>query len=206
MQIILKYFPSLTQKQIAQFQELQKLYPYWNERINVISRKDIGQLYERHVLHSLAIAKIFQFPENCKILDVGTGGGFPGVPLAIMFPNANFILADSIGKKITVVNEICSSIKLKNICTINSRAENIENTFNFIVSRAVTDFPQIVKLVKSKIKPGEINGTRNGIIYLKGGDFINEIAPFKEKVKVYNISDFFAEEFFVTKKIIYLST
>jgi 16S rRNA (guanine527-N7)-methyltransferase len=204
MQIILKYFPSLTHQQIAQYQELQELYSYWNERINVISRKDIGQLYERHVLHSLAIAKFFQFPDNSKILDIGTGGGFPGIPLAIMFPNVNFTLADSIGKKITVVNEICKSIKLKNVSTINVRAENIENEYHFIVSRAVTDFAQFVRLAGSKIKPGKINETNNGIIYLKGGDFINEIKKFGQKVKVYDISDFFIEEFFETKKIIYL--
>jgi 16S rRNA (guanine527-N7)-methyltransferase len=203
MQIIQKYFPRLSQKQIAQYQDLQELYSYWNERINVISRKDIAHLYERHVLHSLAIAKFFQFPENSNILDVGTGGGFPGIPLAIMFPNACFTLADSIGKKIAVVNEICKSLKLENVNSIHTRAENIENDYNFIISRSVTDFPKFVKLVKPKIKRGEINGIRNGIVYLKGGDFMNEIEPLKQKIIIYNISEVFAEEYFETKKIIY---
>jgi 16S rRNA (guanine527-N7)-methyltransferase len=201
---IQKYFPSLTQKQIAQYWELQELYTYWNERINVISRKDLSQLYERHILHSLAIAKFIQFPENSRILDVGTGGGFPGIPLAIMFPNVKFTLADSIGKKIKVVSEISNSLKLENVNPLNIRAEKIENKFNFIVSRAVTAFPQFSELVNSKISKGEINGIKNGIIYLKGGDFTSEIELFKQKIKIFNISDVFSGEFFETKKIIYL--
>lgn len=200
--IINKYFPELNKQQIEQFGQLQALYSYWNERINVISRKDIDELYERHVLHSLAIAKKFNFPAQCKILDVGTGGGFPGIPLAIMFPEAQFTLVDSIGKKITVVKEVANALQLKNVQAFHERAENLKENYHFVVNRAVTDFSQFVPWVIKKIEKQKVGYTANGIISLKGGDLTEELKNFKN-IQIYNISDWFNEKFFETKKVIY---
>ena len=203
MDIILKYFHSLTEIQKKQFAQLHKLYGIWNQRINVVSRKDIDQLYERHVLHSLAIAKFFSFPEHSKILDVGTGGGFPGIPLAIMFPECQFTLVDSIGKKITVVKEISNAIGLKNVTAIQERAENLKGKYHFVVSRAVTEFPQFLKWVKDKFEKESLGNYMNGIIYLKGGDLSDELKPFNNKIKIYEILSVFEEEFFLTKKLVH---
>ena len=204
MEIIKKYFPDLTEKQYEQFTLLKELYQEWNNKINVISRKDIDELYERHVLHSLAIAKIIQFKNNTSILDIGTGGGFPGIPLAIIFPKCNFHLVDSIGKKITVVNEISKSINLKNIKAEQARAEKLNYKYDFIVSRAVTSFPVFYNWVRNKINPTSTNNLKNGILYLKGGDLSEELQKFQSRIKSYNISLYFTESFFETKKVIYL--
>ncbi|HAF29866.1 MAG TPA: 16S rRNA (guanine(527)-N(7))-methyltransferase RsmG [Bacteroidales bacterium] len=204
MDIISKYFPGLTEKQNKQFQLLQSLYEEWNNKINVISRKDIDQLYERHILHSLAISKIIHFKPNTTILDVGTGGGFPGIPLAILFPECNFHLIDSIGKKIKVVQEISNSLGLTNLTSEQIRAEDIKNKYDFVVSRAVAAFPLFYDWVKTKLKKDSRNELKNGIIYLKGGDLDEELKDFKSKIKTFNISEFFTESFFETKKIIYL--
>lgn len=203
MDILNKYFPELTTSQKDNFSKLQELYTLWNERINVISRKDIDQLYERHVLHSLAIARFFTFNPGTRVLDVGTGGGFPGIPLAIMFPEVQFTLVDSIGKKITVVTEVAKALELKNVTALNVRAENLKENFDFVVSRAVTEFPVFEKWVRKLISTQQKNTFLNGIIYLKGGDFEEEIKGFK-KAQVYAISEKFEEPFFETKKIIYL--
>jgi len=204
MKIILKYFPELTEKQYEQFALLSDLYKEWNEKINVISRKDIEELYERHILHSLAIAKIIRFKPNTSILDVGTGGGFPGIPLAIMFPDCKFHLVDSIGKKITVVNEISKSIGLKNITAEQARAEKLKDNYDFIVSRAVTAFPAFYNWVKNKTNSNSQNDLKNGILYLKGGDLSEELKKFQSRITSYNIAEFFTESFFETKKIIHL--
>ena len=204
MEIIEKYFPDLSEKQHKQFELLQDLYKDWNNKINVISRKDIDQLYERHILHSLAIAKIIQFVDDSKILDIGTGGGFPGIPLAILFPNCYFHLVDSIGKKIKVVQEISSSIDLKNISSEQIRAEKIKDKYDFVVSRAVTAFPLFYAWVRDKIKKESKSSLKNGILYLKGGDLDEELKNFKSRIKSFEISDFFNEPFFETKKVIYL--
>jgi len=204
MDIIKKYFPELSEKQFNQFAQLKDLYIDWNSKINVISRKDIDELYERHVLHSLAIAKVIEFKPNTKILDVGTGGGFPGIPLAIMFPESNFHLVDSIGKKITVVNEISSAINLKNLKADHERAEKIKDNYDFIVSRAVTAFPTFYNWVKTKVNKKSFNDLKNGILYLKGGDLSEELKDFENKITTYSITQYFAESFFETKKVIYL--
>lgn len=204
MDIIIKYFPNLTERQIEQFAQLKELYTFWNEQINVISRKDIDALYEKHVLHSLAIAKIINFKPGTTILDVGTGGGFPGIPLAIMFPETSFLLVDSIGKKIKVVNEVAQALNLTNVQVEQARVEKLKLKFDFIVSRAVTNFPAFLNLVKNKLSKNQKNALPNGIIYLKGGDFDDEIEKYKKIVSVHDISDYFEEEFFETKKIIYL--
>lgn len=203
MHLILKYFPNLTQIQINQFQELEVLYKDWNLKINVVSRKDIDELYLRHVLHSLAIAQIIKFSSGSSILDVGTGGGFPGIPLAILFPSCHFHLVDSIAKKIKVVDEVKSGLALKNVKTIHSRVEDVNGHYDFIVSRAVAVMPTFVHWVKNKIAKKQHNSLKNGIIYLKGGDLTEELQNYKT-AKVFNISDFFDEDFFETKKIVYL--
>jgi len=200
---ILKYFPELTEKQINQFSLLQDLYQDWNSKINVISRKDIEMLYERHVLHSLAIAKVISF-SGADVLDVGTGGGFPGIPLAIMFAESRFHLVDSIGKKITVVKEIASALQLRNVSAQQIRAEEINASYDFIVSRAVTAFPEFYNWVKNKIKKQSKGTLKNGILYLKGGDLDEELKDFKSRIQIFNISEYFTESFFETKKVIYL--
>jgi len=200
---ILKYFPDLSEKQINQFSLLQDLYQDWNSKINVISRKDIEMLYERHVLHSLAIAKVISF-SGADILDVGTGGGFPGMPLAIMFPESRFHLVDSIGKKITVVKEIASALQLKNVSAQQIRAEQINANYDFVVSRAVTAFPEFYNWVKNNIKKQSKGTLKNGILYLKGGDLDEELKDFKSRIRIFNISEYFTESFFETKKVIYL--
>ncbi len=204
MDIIKKYFPELTEKQIMQFDLLQDLYKEWNDKINVISRKDIDQLYERHILHSLAIAKVIKFKPNTSILDVGTGGGFPGIPLAILFPESNFHLIDSIRKKIKVVQEISSSLKLQNVSSEQIRAEKVIDPFDFVVSRAVTAFPSFYNWVRTKIKKESYNDLKNGILYLKGGDLNEELKKFQSRITSFQISEFFTESFFETKKVIYL--
>ncbi len=205
MQIITKYFPDLLEKQIIQFSELKNLYNFWNSRINVISRKDIIFLYERHVLHSLAIAKLINFVAGTTVLDIGTGGGFPGIPLAILFPECDFLLMDSIGKKIKVVNAIVNELKLTNVKTEQNRAENLKQKFDFVVSRGVTSFLDFANLVCKNIHSNNKNALPNGILYLKGGDFSEEVQNFKNKILIYNISDFFEESFFKTKKIVYFA-
>lgn len=204
MQIIQKYFPNLTDQQIYQFGLLFDLYQYWNERINVISRKDIENLYEHHVLHSLAIARVIEFAEGASILDVGTGGGFPGIPLAILFPEAKFTLVDSIGKKIKVVQAVAEGIGLSNCKPVQTRAESLNEKFDFVVSRAVSTLPEFVKLVNNKISREGKHLLPNGILYLKGGDVADEVKPYKNKVKIFDIRNFFTEPFFETKKVIYL--
>lgn len=204
MDIILKYFPELTERQREQFAALLPLYEEWNAQINVISRKDMEHFYEHHVLHSLAIAKVMRFAPMSEILDVGTGGGFPGVPLAIMFPDARFTLIDSIGKKIKVVNDVIDRVGLQNSKAMQIRAEQLDGEFDFVVSRAVTTLGEFVPWVKKKISKSQYNPLRNGILYLKGGDLTNELFTFRHKVKTWDISDFFEEEFFETKKVIYL--
>lgn len=202
MQSILKYFPSLSDTQINQYKDLENLYNKWNSKINVISRKNLSELYLKHVLHSLSIAKFISFKKGTSILDIGTGGGFPGIPLAILFPEVNFLLVDSIGKKIKVVNRICESIKLKNVLTRHIRAEEIDSKFDFIVSRAVTNMKDFKMISKGKIKNNHINEIKNGIISLKGGDLSKEMKNISHES--YNISNYFSEDFFKTKKIIYI--
>ena len=203
MQLILKYFPNLTEVQKEQFEALDNLYQDWNLKINVVSRKDIDELYLRHVLHSLAIAKIIEFKAGTKILDVGTGGGFPGIPLAILFPECQFHLVDSIAKKIKVVQEVTNGLGLTNVKTTHDRVENVHDNYDFIVSRAVAAMPTFVHWVKGKIAKKQHNSLKNGIIYLKGGDLTEELKDYKT-AKVYDISEFFEEDFFETKKIVYL--
>jgi len=203
LSIITKYFPDLTPTQLAQFGQLFDLYTLWNNQINVISRKDIDLLYERHVLHSLGIAKVMQFKPGTKILDVGTGGGFPGIPLAILFPECDFLLVDSIGKKIKVVNEVAAGLKLTNVIGKHSRAEEIKDKFHFVVSRAVTEFPVFYSWVKDKFLRENFNDLPNGILYLKGGDLQEEFGKFYAHSKFYNLKDYFTEEFFETKKVVY---
>ena len=203
MEEITKYFTDLSEQQLKQFAQLEYLYKTWNAQINVISRKDIDELYLRHVLHSLAIAKIIKFNPKSRVLDVGTGGGFPGLPLAILFPKTTFVLVDSIGKKIKVVNEISTSLGLKNVTAIHTRAEKVKGEFDFIVSRAVTKMDDFYKWIKKKVSPKHKHEIRNGILYLKGGDLTEELANFP-KAKLYNISDFFNDEFYETKKIVHI--
>lgn len=204
MELIKKYFPELTSHQYQQFGQLAELYSFWNAQINVISRKDMDQFYERHVLHSLAIAKVIQFKEGTHILDVGTGGGFPGIPLAILFPQCKFYLADSIGKKIKVVNEVAQALGLTNVRAEHIRAEEIKYHFDFVVSRAVTRFADFYPWVKDKFNKRSFNDLPNGILYLKGGDLTEEIAELGRPVESYPISDFFSEEFFETKFVLHV--
>jgi len=203
VQIIHKYFPNLTEKQIKQFSDLQPLYEHWNAQINVISRKNMDTLYTNHILHSLAIAKVIRFEKGSKILDIGTGGGFPGIPLAILFPEVDFLLVDSIGKKIKVVNEVSNAIGLTNVIALHERAENIKDTFDFVVSRAVTNMTDFKKWVKGKFNNTHNNTLNNGILYLKGGDLSEELRGISHSK--YEIADLFEEEFFETKKVIYIS-
>jgi 16S rRNA (guanine527-N7)-methyltransferase len=201
---ILKYFPNLTPEQIVCFEKMDTVYRDWNEKINLISRKDIDSLYEKHILHSLAIAKIITFRPGTRILDVGTGGGFPGIPLAVLFPSTNFVLIDSIGKKIKVVQAVVEELGLKNVTALHTRVEEVKSEFDFVISRAVTAFPVFVGLVKKNISRKPLNSLPNGIIYLKGGDFEEEIKDFKRSIEVSEITKFFDEPFFETKKVLYL--
>lgn len=203
MELILKYFPDLTETQIEQFTKLQELYVDWNAKINVISRKDIDELYTRHVLHSLGIAKVMQFNPGATVLDVGTGGGFPGIPLAILFPETNFYLIDVITKKIKVVNEVAKGLGLKNVRAEQKRAELVKEEFDFIVSRAVTNMPDFVKWIKDKTKKNSTHELKNGILYLKGGDLTEELALYKT-VQLFDLPNYFEEDFFETKKVVYL--
>ena len=203
MEAILKQFPDLSDNQILQFQKLQGLYEDWNSKINVISRKDIDELYTRHVLHSLGIVKIIDFRPGSKIMDVGTGGGFPGIPLAILFPEVDFYLIEKKKKKIRVVNEVAAGLGLKNVKAEQKRAELVKQEFDFIVSRAVTNMPDFVKWVDDKVAKKQTHELANGILYLKGGDLTEELAAFP-KATQYNLSDFFSDEFFETKKVVHL--
>ena len=204
MEIILKYFPNLSEIQIEQFSKLQGLYEQWNVHINLISRKDIENLYLKHVLHSLSIAKVIDFADGTKILDVGTGGGFPGIPLAILFPNVEFLLVDSIGKKINVVKDIADKIGIKNLKAEHKRAEQVMGKFDFVVSRAVTKMKVFQQWVRKKISSKRKNILNNGILYLKGGDLSYELKGIKN-ANIYDISKYFEEDFFETKKIVYIS-
>ena len=203
METILKYFPDLTEIQLQQFSKLGGLYKEWNAQINVISRKDIDELYTRHVLHSLAIAKVQPFQPNSSVLDIGTGGGFPGIPLAILFPETNFYLVDSIGKKIKVVQEVATALELKNVKAAHIRAEKVKGEFDFIVSRAVTKMDDFVKWTKGKIAKKQQHQLKNGILYLKGGDLTEELSNFP-KATLFNLTDFFDNDFFETKKVVHI--
>ena len=204
MEIISKYFDNLSTQQKDQFNKAIVLYKEWNEKINVISRKDMDFFLERHVLHSLAIGKVIQFKEGTKVLDVGTGGGFPGIPLAIFFPNVEFTLVDSIGKKIRVVTEVAAQLGLKNVRAINGRAEDVEGKFDFVVSRAVTRILPFYHWVKNKFEKDSLNTLKNGIIYLKGGELNEELDELKRSYKIFEIQSFYEEAFFETKKILYV--
>ena len=203
MNILKKYFPNLTEEQKNQFLKLETLYAEWNSKINIISRKDIESLYERHVLHSLGIAKVQGFKPNAKILDVGTGGGFPGVPLAILFPETHFYLVDAIAKKIKVVNEVTRALGLTNVKAEQRRAGTFDDRFDFIVSRAVTNMPDFVKWVRKNVAKKNNHELQNGILYLKGGDLTKELTLFPKAIQ-YELSDYFEEDFFETKKVVYL--
>ena len=203
MELIHKYFPDLSDVQIEQFSKLQELYQDWNLKINVVSRKDIDELYLRHVLHSLAIAKVIQFKDGSKLLDVGTGGGFPGIPLAILFPECSFHLVDSIAKKLKVVNEVVQGLGLTNVKTTHSRVEAINDTYDFIISRAVAAMPTFVHWVKGKIAKAQNHDLKNGILYLKGGDLTEELQEYKTTT-IYDLKDFYDEDFYDTKKVVHL--
>lgn len=203
MEEICSYFPNLTDHQLLQFEKLNNLYHDWNAKINVISRKDIDELYVKHVLHSLGIAKVMEFQPKATVLDVGTGGGFPGIPLAILFPESRFYLIDVIAKKIKVVNEVAIALGLENVKAEQMRAENVKGEFDFIVSRAVTNMTDFVSWIDDKIKKQNKHELKNGILYLKGGDLTAELKDFP-KATEYNLSDYFKEEFFETKKVVHL--
>lgn len=202
-ELILKYFPDLTPEQKLQFERLEVLYNDWNEKINVISRKDMDSLYEKHILHSLGIAKVMPFADGTRVLDIGTGGGFPGIPLAILFPNVEFTLVDSIGKKIKVVEAVAEGLGLKNVTAIHGRAEKVKERFHFVVSRAVTQMPVFLRWLKGKFEKEQFNPKHNGVLYLKGGDLAEELAGIK--CEIFNLKNHFEEEFFDTKKVVYLS-
>jgi 16S rRNA (guanine527-N7)-methyltransferase len=203
LELIKKYFPDLTDDQYRKFEHLEALYKDWNLKINVVSRKDIDEIYLRHVLHSLGIAKIQKFKSGAQILDVGTGGGFPGIPLAILFPETNFHLVDSIGKKMKVGQEVVEGLKLSNVKTTNARVEEVSGNYDFIVSRAVAAMPTFVHWTKGKIAKKSQHELKNGILYLKGGDLAEELKDYP-KAKIFNLSDYFEEEFFETKKLVHL--
>lgn len=205
MEIIQKYFPELTDTQKEQFMALYDLYTDWNSKINVISRKDITNLYEHHVLHSLGIAKVINFRPGTEIMDLGTGGGFPGIPLAIMFPDTHFHLVDSIGKKVKVATEIASAIGLKNVTTRHCRAEEEKQLFDFVVSRAVMPLTDLLKIIRKNIRKEQNNALPNGLICLKGGELQNEVLPVKHQAVMYDLKDYFEEEFFETKKVVYVT-
>mgnify|MGYP000672280974 CR=1 FL=1 len=204
MEIIQKYFPYLNDVQQKYYRELLSLYADWNAKINVISRKDFSEFYERHVLHSLGIAKFLHFVPGTKILDVGTGGGFPGIPLAVFFPEVHFHLVDSIGKKIKVVKNVTETLGLKNVTAEQVRAEQLTAKYDFVVSRAVTRLPEFVPWIQKNISKKQKNALPNGILYLKGGDLTEELKPFRKKIFVQELSDYFDEEFFETKKVVHL--
>lgn len=204
MDIILKYFPNLSDKQKQQFAALGELYTDWNSKINVISRKDIGNLYEHHILHSLGIAQIIRFTPGSRIMDLGTGGGFPGIPLAILFPEVQFHLVDSIGKKIRVATEVAQSIGLTNTTFSHTRAEEVKDSYDFVVSRAVMPLADLMKIIRKNIAAHQQNALPNGLICLKGGELENETMPFRHKTTIWNLSDYFEEEFFQTKKVVYV--
>ena len=203
MKLIQKYFKDLNEEQLEQLNKLELLYKDWNSKINVISRKDIDELYLRHVLHSLSIAKLISFKNNTTLLDIGTGGGFPGIPLAILFPNCNFHLVDSIQKKINVVNIVVKELELKNVKTSCCRAELVKDKYDFVISRAVTNMKDFVSWIKYNVNKKSFNDLKNGVLYLKGGDLKEELISFKN-VKTYELSDFFKEDFFNEKKVVYL--
>lgn len=203
VKLILKYFPDLTEQQIDQFTQLENLYGEWNEKINVISRKDMDALYEKHILHSLGIAKVMFFSAGTKVLDVGTGGGFPGIPLAILFPETQFTLVDSIGKKITVVKAVAEALDLKNLRAYHQRAEDLKEKFHFVVSRAVTQMPAFLRWLRGKFEKEQINTKHNGVLYLKGGDLGEELEGIK--AEIFNLKSHFEEDFFDTKKVVYIS-
>ena len=205
MELINKYFPSITSEQRERFAALDSLYRDWNSKINVISRKDIDNLYEHHILHSLGIAKLIAFKSGTRIMDLGTGGGFPGIPLAIMFPDVQFHLVDSIGKKIRVCDEVRTALGLTNVTTEWSRAENVKDKFDFVVSRAVMPLADLVKLIRKNIAKDSHNAMPNGLICLKGGELANEVMPMKSHTLITDLSDYFEEEFFETKKVVYVS-
>ena len=201
--LILKYFPEITDEQKQQFEKLEQLYTEWNEKINVISRKDMDGLYEKHILHSLGIAKVMPFADGTKVLDVGTGGGFPGIPLAILFPEVSFTLIDSIGKKIKVVEAVSEGLGLKNVTAVHGRAEKLKEKFHFVVSRAVTQMPEFLRWLKGKFEKEQFNERHNGVLYLKGGDLAEELAGLR--CEIFQLKNYFEEEFFDTKKVVYLS-
>lgn len=205
MDIILKYFPDLTETQKQQFAALYDLYTDWNSKINVISRKDITNLYEHHVLHSLGIAKIIHFRPATEVMDLGTGGGFPGIPLAILFPDTHFHLVDSIGKKVKVATEIVQAIGLKNVTTRHCRAEEEKQQFDFVVSRAVMPLTDLLKIIRKNIRKEQHNALPNGLICLKGGELDREVMPVKHQTLIYDLKDYFEEEFFETKKVVYVT-
>ncbi len=202
--LILKYFPDLTDTQIVQFTKLKPLYEEWNSQINVISRKDIDELYTRHILHSLGIAKVIQFKPGTSIMDVGTGGGFPGIPLAILFPESSFYLIDTIGKKIKVVNAVSEALGLQNVEGVQKRAENVKFEFDFIISRAVTYLPRFNNWIKGKFASDSFNDLPNGLLYLKGGDLREELKEAGKPFESFDLTNYFSEDFFETKKVIYL--
>ncbi|HEX6890361.1 MAG TPA: 16S rRNA (guanine(527)-N(7))-methyltransferase RsmG [Chryseolinea sp.] len=202
--IIFDYFPHVDDLQRKQFEELQSLYSFWNEKINVISRKDIDNLYVNHVLHSLGIAKVLEFKKSADILDVGTGGGFPGIPLAILFPETHFHLVDSIGKKITVVKNVAEALQLKNVSAEQVRAEDVKDSYDFIVSRAVTRLKEFYGWIHKKTKKNSSHPLQNGILYLKGGDLDEELAELRKAFTIFHLKDFFREDFFETKKVVYV--
>lgn len=205
VKLLLKYFPDLTEEQRKQFAALYELYIDWNSKINVISRKDIENLYEHHVLHSLGIARVIRFRAGSSVMDLGTGGGFPGIPLAILFPDTKFHLVDSIGKKVHVATEVANAIGLKNVTFRHARAEEEKQTFDFVVSRAVMPLADLIKIIRKNISPKQQNALPNGLICLKGGELEHEAMPFKHKTSMHNLNEDFDEEFFQTKKVVYVT-